>query len=59
MSAQFKRVRHPLSIVSFRGWTFGRDPRRKGGQCLVSPRGSVFEMLVFKGMVLARKMVTD
>ena len=58
MSQQFKAIRRPLSLT-LRGWTLGRDPRRKGGQCLVSPRGSVFEMLVLKGLILARRLSAD
>jgi hypothetical protein len=36
-------VRRPLSLTLRRGWRWGNDPRRKGGTCLISPRGTVYE----------------
>jgi len=32
----WRLVRHPLQMVTRKGWTFGRA-------CLISPRGTVFE----------------
>ena len=58
MSQQFRAIRRPLSLT-FRGWSIGRDPRRNGGISLVSPRGTVFEMLVLRGLVLARRFVRN
>lgn len=36
---------HPLLLVAERKWAFGNDPRKgKGGLCLLSPRGTVYEL---------------
>jgi len=33
-----------LGLVIARKWLLGRDPRREGGVCLVSPRGTLYEL---------------
>jgi hypothetical protein len=45
---RWRPVRHPLRLVTQRGWRWGRDPR--ASVCLVSPRGTVYEVRQNRGI---------
>jgi hypothetical protein len=55
MTATWRTLR--LSVATracLAGWQWGKDPRRFGGLCLVSPRGTCFE-IVFRGWMVFRR----
>ena len=53
----WKPVKHPLSLVTRRRWRWGSDPRGERRLCLVSPRGTVFEVRHNKAGTFARRFV--
>lgn len=54
MNGREWRLTHWLKLT-LRGWRVGTDPRRPGGSCLISPRGTVYELKFHKG-VYARQL---
>lgn len=42
------------AVTSF-GWRWSQDPRRPGGQALISPRGRTFELRRAGGLMYVRE----